>query len=65
MTPLSLKLWRVARSLSQAQLAKLLGVTQQTISHWELTFPPDDLEARLRAVQAPSHCAARSPLSSP
>ena len=37
MTPLDLKLWRVRRKLSQKRLAELLGVTQQTLSAWEMS----------------------------
>jgi transcriptional regulator with XRE-family HTH domain len=57
-TPLSLRLWRVSRRMTQRRLAEALGVTQQTISVWELgrdhhgapVAIPDDLEARIEAV---------------
>jgi len=58
-TPLDLKLWRVARHLTQARLASMLGVTQQAVSTWELgrdhhgapVAIPDDLEKRLKEIE--------------
>lgn len=43
---------RVARTISQADLAKLVGVTQETISKAErgILRPSPDVQARLAAV---------------
>ena len=35
MTPLDFRLWRVARELSQLEVARLFGVSQQVVSLWE------------------------------
>lgn len=35
MTPDEIRAWREARGLSQAGLAKALGVRQATVSRWE------------------------------
>ena len=35
MTGEELRAWRIEHDLSQAELAELLGVKQNTISHWE------------------------------
>ena len=35
MTPEELKEWRLKYDLSQAELAELLGIKQQTVSCWE------------------------------
>lgn len=43
---------RVARTLSQHALARLMGVSQQTLSKWErgLLEPSSDMQIRLAAV---------------
>lgn len=44
--------FRRARTLSQAQMADLLGVTQPTYSKYEAgrIAPPDDIRARAAAI---------------
>lgn len=44
--------FRRARTLTQSQMAQLLGVTQQTYSKYEggLLTPPEDLQARAAAI---------------
>lgn len=39
-TPEGLRAWRTAHSLSQAQLGKLLEVTNVSVSRWELGLVP-------------------------
>lgn len=75
MTPAEVKAWRTHWRLSQAQLAKLLGVNIRTITHWEggTSPPPPYLDLALetlarreaaslmqRATAAASSTAARS-----
>jgi DNA-binding XRE family transcriptional regulator len=52
-TPLDFKLWRVRRGLSQWRAAQLFGVSQQAISHWEKVKLPDNIKARIEAVESP------------
>ena len=35
LTPEELREWRIRYDLTQDELAKLIGVSQKTVSHWE------------------------------
>lgn len=43
MTPADIRAWREERGLSQADLARALGVTQATVSRWETGERPPPL----------------------
>lgn len=53
----ALKDARIRAGLSQAELAEKLGVTQGTISNWEIgrTHPPDDQRDRLNTILGLAH----------
>lgn len=49
---LQIRAWREWRGLTQAELAELLGVTQETVSRWETTQRNVSAPAQRRIASA-------------
>jgi DNA-binding XRE family transcriptional regulator len=49
-TSYHLRVWRACEQLTQAQAAKVLGVSRQTVIAWEAGKYPEDLRSRMQAA---------------